>query len=139
MVESAIKPKRPKGSGWTQMVPPPIRSGYPVTAWRHKDRIIVLSAVEVADDLDTNRIGPEYHISVSLQGGRRIDSAGAKWVKRQFGMSKATEDNHVPHGICRNFWMPVDEKLVGIECPCVDEEPASAEDKGDYIWRGQKK
>jgi len=23
-----------------------------------------------------------------------------------------------------------------IECACVDEEPAIAEDKGDFIWRG---
>lgn len=45
------------------------------------------------------------------------------------------EDNHVPYGIARNFWRPLAENLVGIECKCKEEEPAIVEDKGDYVWR----
>jgi hypothetical protein len=44
--------------------------------------------------------------------------------------------NHVPSGRVRNFWRPVADHLSGYECPCVADEPAIREDKGDYVWRG---
>jgi hypothetical protein len=65
----------------------------------------------------------------------RCDSNEAKWVLDQFGLEGAEEDNHVPFGIVRNFWRPVADKLVGIECQCKAEEPEIREDKGDFIWR----
>lgn len=97
---------------------------------------MVLSAVEVAVERDGSSNGPEFHLSVSMGPGRRIDSKGAKWVKRQFGLEDATEDNHVQSGFVRNFWRPVADHLSGIECPCTETEPKMVEDKGDFVWRG---
>lgn len=67
---------------------------------------------------------------------RRCTSAEASFVLHHFGLEDAREDNHVPSGMVRNFWRPVNDNLSGYECPCVDEEPAMREDKGDFIWRG---
>ena len=74
-------------------------------------------------------------MSVSYHGSR-CDTAAAKWVKRQFNLEDATEDNHVPGGVVRNFWRPVADNLSGYQCPCVKTEPAIREDKGDFVWRG---
>lgn len=137
---SAIQPKRPQGNNWTRFDLPFQfdNNGYPVEGWMLEGQgITALSAVEVAHDPDQPDVGPEYHLSISRNGGR-IDSQGAAWVLRQFGLEDATEDNHVPHGVARNFWRPVADNLSGIECGCKDEEPAMVEDKGDYIWRGTK-
>ena len=82
--------------------------------------------------------GPEYHLSISRQtpaGPRRCTSEMARIVLRQFGLEGAEEDNHVPNGVVRNFWRPVADPLVGLECECKDEEPAIVEDKGDFVWR----
>jgi hypothetical protein len=51
-------------------------------------------------------------------------------------MQDSDEDNHVPGGFVRNFWKPVAEKLIGHVCPCKDNEPEMAENKGDFVWRG---
>lgn len=110
--------------------------GYPVQAWVHQDaRLFVLSAVEVAEDPRQPGHGPDYHLSVS-RFGERCSSADALWVLEQFDLLDAREDNHVPSGAVRNFWRPVADNLSGYECPCVEDEPAIVEDKGDYIWRG---
>jgi hypothetical protein len=138
MIGSIIKPKRPKGNGWTKLPPPPawVTLGYGGEAWEHKSGLVVISAVEVASDKDGIDKGPEYHISISMEGMRRATSAEAAWVLHQFDAEGAEEDNHVPNGIVRNFWRPVAEGLIGIECACKADEPAIKEDKGDYIWRG---
>lgn len=52
-----------------------------------------------------------------------------------YGREGAKEDNHVSHGIVRNYWRPVADRLVGKACPCKEEEPTIREDKGDVIWR----
>jgi hypothetical protein len=79
------------------------------------------------------------HISISKQlpngTGGRCDSNEAKCVLVQFGLDGAEEDNHVPHGIVRNFWRPLADRLVGLECPCKENEPEIREDKGDIVWR----
>jgi hypothetical protein len=138
MIGSIIKPKRPKGEGWRQL--PKLEAwvtyGYEGEAWQHKSGLSVISAVEVAADEGGISKGPEYHISVSVMGQRRATSAEAAWVLHQFDAEGAEEDNHVPNGIVRNFWRPVAEGLIGIECACKADEPAIKEDKGDYIWRG---
>ncbi len=102
----------------------------------------VLSAVEVAVDKDGTSNGPEYHISVSRATwpeGRytpvRADTNHCKWVLSEFGLDGAEEDNHVPHGIVRNFWRPVASGLIGKECRCKAEEVVIRENKGDYVWR----
>ena len=131
---------RPRGSGWRE-VPMNQRYslGYPARAFicpRHN--LAVISAVEVASDGKIEK-GPEYHISISKQspvsGAFRCTSDEARWVLDQFGLDGAEEDNHIPHGVVRNFWRPVANRLVGLECDCKAEEPAIVEDKGDFVWR----
>jgi hypothetical protein len=103
----------------------------------HKTHVAVISAVEVAADGKIDK-GPEYHLSISRQtpmGPRRCTSETARWVLKQFGLDGAEEDNHVPNGVVRNFWRPVADPLVGLECECKEEEPAIIEDKGDFVWR----
>lgn len=139
-VPSAVQPKRPKGGEWQQIPPPKIMQydGFPVTVWLHtQSGIYVISTVEVVrPEPGEPEIGPEYHLSMSCYGRARVRRQDAKWVLKQFGLEDAKEDNHVPHGIVRNFWRPVADNLSGYECPCIDEEPAMREDRGDYVWRG---
>lgn len=134
MLDSIIKPKAPNGSGW-RFLCSGFLYGYENKKWIHDDSgICVISAVEVANDANDIDRGPEYHISISKRGGR-CTSQEAKWVIKQFDAEGAEEDNHVPHGVVRNFWLPVAQNLIGVECPCKATEPAIAEDNGDYIWR----
>lgn len=137
---SIIKPKRPTGNGWKRihnpMTPDLDALGFPHETWSHQATgIFTISAVEVAKELGQPDLGPEYHLSVS-NGGQRCSSADALWALSEFGLLDAKEDNHVPNGRVRNFWRPVADNLSGYECPCVDEEPAIKEDKGDFVWRG---
>lgn len=137
---SIIQPKTPTGDGWSRatwwVCPPELAVlGYPVQAWEHASGLFVLSAVEVAEEPGKPQLGPEYHLSVSLNGGR-CSSGDALWVLAAFGLLDAKEDNHVPSGRLRNFWRPVADNFSGYECPCVADEPAIREDKGDFVWRG---
>jgi hypothetical protein len=134
-----VKVLTPKGDDWREIPMDKRYSlGFPSRAFIHKSNLAVISAVEVASEPGMDK-GFEYHVSISKQfpGGfsGRCDSNEAKWVLDQFGLDGAEEDNHVPHGIVRNFWRPVADRLVGIECPCKAEEPAIREDKGDFVWR----
>jgi hypothetical protein len=142
-----IKPKRPAGPGWAPLPLPRHfdNLGYPAEMWFHATNLLsVISAVEVANDGDGIDKGPEYHISISSAAGMsgrpaRCSSAEALWVLAQFELEGSEEDNHVPNGVVRNFWRPVADQLVGIECACKDDEPVMSEDKGDFIWRGVTK
>lgn len=138
MIESIIKPKRPKGKGWTQGPPPDPQYtlGYPAASWHYPARdLFVISALEAAPQAAHDN-GPFWHVSISKTGHRRCTGTEAKFVRRCFDMLDAEEDNHVPHGIVRNFFLPVTESRIGEECPCKASEPAIVEDKGDYVWRG---
>lgn len=140
-VVSIVQPKQPASAGWRratwwQCPPDLIVLGYPIEAWEHaQSGLFALSAVEVATEPDGHSVGPEYHLSVSING-QRCTSADALFVLAAFGLADAKEDNHVPNGKVRNFWRPVADHLSGYECPCVEHEPAMVEDKGDYVWRG---
>lgn len=139
-IRSITSVLRPKGNGWREIpCDKKFTMGYPSRAFFHaKSCLAVISAVEVASDGKIDK-GPEYHVSISKQtirGGSRCDSNEAKWVLDQFGMDGAEEDNHVPNGIVRNFWRPVAQHLVGLECECKADEPAITENKGDFVWRG---
>jgi len=137
--ESIIKPKQPGGKGWVILPKPPdfVSMGYEAEAFEHPvEQLTVISAVEVAKAEPGEReLGPEYHISISSYGGR-CTTAQAVWALNQFDLNDATEDNHVPSGLVRNFWRPVADNLSGYECPCKDHEPAMKEDNGDFVWRG---
>jgi len=112
--------------------------GFPLRVFVHAESgIAVFSAVEVVNDSEGK--GPEYHVSISKAGpgGTRVrcDSNDANWALAQLGVTGWDEDNHVPHGIVRNFWRTVAEPLIGKECSCKDTEPVIRENKGDFIWR----
>lgn len=127
---SIIQQLAPEGKSWIKYLEAPI-DGYIAHVWKHSTSdLMVFSSVEVAQE----EIGPEYHLSVS-KNGRRCTSDEANWALRCFKMEGAYEDNHVPFGVVRNFWKPVAERLIGIDCPCESSETAFKEDKGDYIWR----
>jgi hypothetical protein len=141
-MQAIINPKQPlHGVGWARVRgwqrPPQLAElGYPVEAWEHPaSGLFCLSAVEVANEPGKPELGPEYHLSVSLNG-QRCSAADALFALAAFGLTDAKEDNHVPSGRVRNFWRPVADKLSGYECPCVADEPAIVEDKGDFVWRG---
>lgn len=138
MNASILPPKSPQGAGWVRPPTPPEFGayGYEAQAFRHPVRgLNVISAVEVAKDADGIDRGPEYHVSISRDGRQRCSSADAREVLKAFDMDGAEEDNHVPHGFVRNFWRPVADRFVGMECACKDSEPAIREDKGDFVWR----
>jgi hypothetical protein len=149
MIPSAVQVLRPIRQGrteWFESGPlhsSLLRAGYPCERWLHYGtNIQVLTAVEVAVDKDGSSNGPEYHLSASKMtwpGGifqpARVDTNEAKWVLAEFGLDGAEEDNHVPHGLVRNFWRPVASGLVGKECGCKAEEVVIRENKGDFIWR----
>jgi len=137
-----IKPLQPQAPGWVRLTDPPswVTMGFSGQRWWHeKESLCVISAVEVAKDDDGIDRGPEYHVSISLGGKARCTSAQAKRVLADFKCDGAEEDNHVPHGVVRNFWRPVADRFVGMECACKDIEPAIVEDKGDFVWRGVSK
>lgn len=143
-VPSIIQPKRPAAQhyGWVRLPPPPqwATLGFAGEAWTHlTSGLTVISAVEVAKDADGIDRGPEYHLSISYRASdgstQRCSSNEANEVLRQFDLDGAEEDNHVPHGMVRNFWRPVADHLVGMECACKAQESAIRENKGDYVWR----
>lgn len=127
-----FKPKRPTGKDWQQVRMPSVLpdSGCTTEAWVHKDGFFAISAVEAPEP---ERVGAEYHISISKAGGRCTPEE-ALWVLLEFGIPEAEEDNH-HSGIARQFWRPCADKEVGNECPCKEEETAIVEDGGAYIWR----
>jgi hypothetical protein len=139
MSDLIIQPKRPaQGSGWikVQDMPPDFNLGYGGEMWAYPPQhLCVISAVEAPRDPGQLDLGPQYHVSVS-RNQQRCNRNEARFAMKAFGMLDAEEDNHVPGGFVRNFWMPVADRFVGYVCPCVDDEPAMVEDKGDFVWRG---
>lgn len=140
---SFINPRKPTGPGWRRCPSPPawVSLGFVAQAWLHPESsLYVISAVEVAKAEGGVDKGPEYHLSVSRTtpsgNPARCTSSDALWTLAQFDLIEAEEDNHVPNGVVRNFWRPVADKLVGLECACKADEPAIREDKGDFVWRG---
>lgn len=137
-----LTPRAPSGDGWDDLgdVRVQLRSAYPIRLWWHAVHgLKVLSAVEVASDGPGSvEKGPEYHISISkpdpVTGNpARCSLAEAMWVLGQFGLDGWEEDNHVPNGVVRNFWRPVAENLVGLECVCKATETLVVE--GDFESR----
>ena len=142
-MDSIIKPKRPLFEGWVRQPDPPqwVSLGFECEAWFLPSAgFTVFSAVAVAKDNDGIERGPEYHLSMSRVARegppRRVSLQDAKQILKHFGVDGAEEDNHVPGGVVRNFWRPVAENMIGLECACKDDEPTIREDKGDYVWRG---
>lgn len=126
-----ITSRRPTGDGWTFMGflrPPPVYEL--VTAWSHRTGINVVSSVPRTE------AGPEWHISVTFRGGR-ASREQVRAALAAFDMRDAEEDNHVPHGKARNFWLPVNRDARGKHCKCKDESPLFTE--GEYQWTDPRK
>ena len=135
-VISAIQPKKPSGPKWKQ-VPYESMTGYPALMFFHKpSKILVISAVEVASDAPGEEPICSYHISMTRNGKRRTRPEETRFALRAFDMEDSNEDNHVPFGLARNFWRPVNDNMADHVCPCQDTEPAMVEDKGSFVWRG---
>jgi hypothetical protein len=133
---SIIKPKTPAGSGWVDCGESPTESisGYEGRIWFFTEReIVAISSVEVVKNAGDK--GPEYHLSIS-KNGHRCSRNEARFVLKCFGMTDAEEDNHVPGGFVRNYWLPVADPLIGKDCECKATETAIVEDGGEFIWRG---
>ena len=131
--EVIIKPKRPfNQDSWERLANPLLFTGVYAEAWKHKKQnLVVISAVEAPDE----RIGAEYHITVSKGGSHRCTSNEGNFVKKQFGMTDSDEDNHGPMRLVRSYWLPVADEFKGEVCDCKETEPAINLDKGDFIWR----
>ena len=135
-VISAVQPKKPSGSKWKRLSYKNL-TGYPTQMYFHKPtKLCVISAVEVASHAPGLEPICTYHVSMSKNGKYRATPEETRFVLRAFGMEDASEDNHVPGGIARNFWRPVNDNMADYVCPCQDSEPAIKEDKGSFIWRG---
>lgn len=131
MVQSIIQPEAPNNPAWQVFEVKP-QTGFPAVGYHHpRLNLNVISAIEVAE----KEIGPEYHISISRCSGpglpRRCSAEEARMVLKQFDAEAATEDNH--SSIIRNYWMPVNQALVGMDCDCKSTEAAIVE--GDFEWR----
>jgi hypothetical protein len=137
---SIIKPLRPSGSGWIGPIelPPRVMLGFEGYLWQHLQLAVsVISALEVSKDADGIDRGPEYHVSIAALGPvgpARCPKELAQLVLRTFGgLDGWEEDNHVPGGVVRNFWRPVADPMIGLECACKDTEAVVVE--GDYEYR----
>lgn len=140
-----VHPLRPAGGGWVQWPwyqPAGYARPYAIERWYNRGQEVqAVSAIEIVLPEGAKEGRPEYHISVSgLAHGAerpyRCSDSRARWVLKQFGLEGWFEDNHVPHGVVRNWWRPVAEPKVGEICACVESEPTMREMKGDYVWRG---
>lgn len=139
-ITSLISLPVPRGPGWIEVANARalMRVAHPLRAWNYSaENIFAIIAVEFIDDGKVD--GPEFHLSIShpISPGvvGRVNRNDSRWVLRQFGMEGSKEDNHVPDGKARNFWLPVAKSMIGRECPCVETENAIVEDRGDYVWR----
>lgn len=132
-------PKRPKAGAWirtgTHMISDPAMPAMgSAEVYDHPSGMRVLSSVDHVW-IDAERHQLEYHVSISC-AGRRATRAQVDQALRDFGMRKGFEDNHVPGGIARNFWLPVNPAdPTGCHCE-LDEKP---HDEGEgYVWRETK-
>jgi len=67
--QSILSVLRPSGEGWRELpVDQAFSLGYPCRRfWHEQHSLMVMSAVEVANDGDGVDKGPEYHVSISKQ------------------------------------------------------------------------
>lgn len=134
MINNIIKPKRPEGK-WNY-AGSQTELGFESHYWRYeKLGILARSALEVATEKDGSTNGPEFHISFSKTGMKRCSTNEIKFCLIAFQIEGAIEDNHVPGGFVRNFWMPVNKNIIGKHCKCEKEENKIIEDNGEYVWR----
>jgi hypothetical protein len=118
--------RRPSGGDWKFVDLVPSSNGEIAAAWLHRTGVGVLSALEKTDTGDL-----EWHVSVSYRG-KVATGEQVRFALAAFDMISAEEDNHVPHGYVRNFWLPVNPERRGAPCKCKDESPLFVE--GEYAY-----
>jgi hypothetical protein len=129
-----VKERQPKTHRWSKL-----RSdGAPANALaisRWTDgRIVVISALEMAESPVDGTPVPQWHVSIS-SAGRRPKPHELRRALHAFGMVGTEEDNHHP-GIARHFWLPVDP-AHRTSCQCKVDEDVIVE-PGDYAWTNPK-
>lgn len=137
-----VKPLRPKDQiNWSLVRSDLSILGIPAELWIYNNApfLKVISAVEPVGTGHGEDRSLHYHVSISRghygQYPLRATSNQAKQAVIAFGIQDGEEDNHVPDGVVRNFFMSVNEEVRGIPCECVGTEIEMSLDKGDFIWR----
>lgn len=127
-----ISERRPHGfRGWNRVVPGHQRgSGELATSTWSWGRLVVISALIMAELPDGSGVGPQWHISVAIKN-KRPKGTDLRRALRAFGMVRAEEDNHHP-GNARHFFMPVDP-AKRVDCECKAEDVTMVDADG-YRW-----
>ncbi len=123
---------QPKGTAWRPaggIRLPPLASQLSYSAWTN-GRVLVISALELADYPTGVGSGPQWHLSISAFGKRAEDKLCQRALKA-FGLARAEEDNHEP-GNARHFWLPVDP-AHRVDCECKADEVPHVEPNG-HRW-----
>jgi hypothetical protein len=105
------------------------QGGFIGIGWLHAAGLFVISALDTTDN------GPEWHVSVTMRGGRCDDEAIAL-VRRDFDLVEAEEDNHLA-GQARHLWLPVNPDARAAHCKC-KEEGERHEERDGYVWTEAK-
>lgn len=123
----------PAGHAWRRMptVLLPMRT-ISHSAWSN-GQVKVLSSLEDAEYPDGIGGGPQFHLSISLEGHRRRPrDREVRRALRAFGVrGPIEEDNHHP-GNARHFWLPLDP-AHRVECQCKTDEIQRVEADG-FVW-----
>lgn len=109
------RPLCPTSDAWVAHGPqPPFGS----LAFTH-----ALSGLTVFSNVEPTDRGPEWHLSVSIQGRRAPTFAEAAFALQSFGAENFERDDHGTR-VTANYWKPVNRDMEGV-CPCKEEgEPA---------------
>lgn len=98
----------------------------------------VLSSVDWVGETEGGN-GWEYHVSVSRRTKtfrQRVASDDVvKMALEAFGMTEAREDNHVPNGVVRNFWLPVDGRPPHCDCETTEAPHPMGDGTTSAVWR----
>jgi hypothetical protein len=98
----SVNAKLPSGPGWHFVALIPGVAESVMQKWEHVgEQVIAISS------LDRTTNGEEFHVSVTL-AGRRCNDAKLAFVRAEFDMAEAEEDNHLPQGQARHLWLNVD-------------------------------
>lgn len=96
-----------------------------------KGKLLALSECTIAVYPDSEGVGPQWLVSFSVGGKKRIDGKELRRALANFDMADAEEDNHHP-GVARHFWKPVDP-AHRVECQCKSDETLVVDSDG-YTW-----
>ena len=136
MSDQPPKPHKPISNQWTLTGFTP--RGITWIRWKGVGLYYAaISSVVLVKEAHHARPNYQWIVSFSRQCGRgpeRIPNKVMAWIKDEWNLNGWEEDNHEP-GCARKFWLPVEEELRGVECPCKDETVVV---EGDYQYSIKK-